>query len=78
MSREQQPYGDNFILVIPVERIIHTNQHPFCDNPTCYCHEDATNIAIVQQQVQDGLLTRAEATRMVQGKQLRRYHASID
>ena len=65
-------YGDNFIVVIPVEEgdLIHTAKHPFCDNPTCLCHEDQELIAGVTKDYQCGLLTPQEASRIVEGRQL--------
>ena len=65
-----QPYADNFILVIPVDETIHTNEYPFCDDPSCPCHEDTEAIARVTQQLQDGLLTETEATSLVAGKMI--------
>lgn len=65
-------YGDNFIVVIPIEEgdMLHTAQHPFCYNETCFCHEDAEQIASVNEYYQQGLVTSEEATRIVGGKQL--------
>jgi RNA polymerase sigma factor (sigma-70 family) len=40
---------------------VHTDEHPFCDNPACWCHEDETLIAEVAAQVEGGLLTPEEA-----------------
>ncbi|BCL83512.1 hypothetical protein ccbrp13_59770 [Ktedonobacteria bacterium brp13] len=63
-----QPYGDNFIPVIPVDWKEHTAEHPFCCDPTCSCHEDESNIDRVYQEYQDGEVTEQEATYIVQGK----------
>lgn len=65
-------YGDNFIVVIPVEEgdILHTAQHPFCYNEKCLCHEDAEQIASVNEYYQQGLVTSEEATRIVKGQSL--------
>ncbi len=66
-----QGFGDNFILVIPVEdNVVHPPINPFCLDPTCPCKEDQELIQTVGQQVIDGLLTPDEATRFVQGKTL--------
>ncbi len=67
-----QRYGDTFIPVIPSEDpMAHTSDQPFCKgDPTCPCHEDQENIRIVNQQLQDGLVTPSEATRIVQGTQV--------
>jgi len=62
-------YGGNFIPVIPVDHIEHTQERPFCLlNPSCPCHEDPENIAKVNGHVQNGLLTPQEATRTVKGE----------
>lgn len=63
-----QGFGDNFILVIPVDYFEHTDEKPFCWNGSCPCHEDQDTISLVAQFVQDGLLTSQEATDFVSGK----------
>ncbi len=62
-----QPYGDNFIPVIPVDYREHTDEKPFCWND-CPCHEDQDNIAQVAGYVTDGLMTPDEATDFVKGR----------
>ncbi len=58
-------------IIIPTEDDpIHTDHDPFCSDPSCPCHEDAALIDLVAQQVEGGLLTPAEATHFVQGRQL--------
>jgi len=58
-------------IVIPMEDdILHTQSHPFCSDPSCPCHEDPELLANVAQAVEQGLLTPAEATRLVEGKAL--------
>ena len=57
-----QGFGDNFIPVIPVDYLEHTDENPFCWNGSCPCRENQENIGIVAQQVQDGLFTPSEAT----------------
>jgi hypothetical protein len=63
-----QGYGDNFIPVIPVEDVEHTQEKPFCWNSNCRCHEDELLISEVAAHVQDGLLTSDEATDFVAGR----------
>ncbi len=68
-----QPYGDNFIHVLPQEEddSYHTPTSPFCFvDPHCPCHEDANLLAEVATQVENGLLTPSEATRLVKGEML--------
>lgn len=43
----------------PIEE--HTDTDLFCGDMPCPYHEDAENVAIVGQQVQDGLMTPTEA-----------------
>ncbi len=63
-----QGFADNFIPVIPVDYLEHTDEKPFCWNGSCPCHEDQDTIPLVAQFVQDGLLTPLEATGFVSGK----------
>lgn len=58
-------------IVIPMEDdLIHTSETPFCSDPTCPCKEDPDLLADVAQQVESGLLTPDEATRLVTGQQV--------
>jgi hypothetical protein len=58
-------------LLVPMEdELIHTDDHPFCGDPTCERCEDPELIASVQQAVEQGLITPEEATLMIQGKTL--------
>ncbi len=55
-------------LVIPMEDpLVHTAEHPFCDDPRCSCHDDPESIAQVHALVQQGLFTPQEATAFVAG-----------
>jgi len=64
-----QGFGDNFILVIPIEGdMLHTQEHPFCPDETCFCHEDQELLTTVSTAVTDGLFTPDEATAFVQGR----------
>jgi hypothetical protein len=66
-----QPYGDNFIPVIPVlNEPVHTEAQQFCSDLTCGCHDNRALIDPVNQQYLDGLLTAEEATRTIQGRQV--------
>ena len=56
MSRQEQDlqsFADNFIPVVPVGTIEHTDAKPFCWNDQCDCREDQDAIAQVNQYVQD-------------------------
>ena len=63
-------FFDRPIPILMEDDLVHTDHDPFCSDPTCPCHEDGSLIAEVSQQVEDGLLNPAEATRFVQGRQL--------
>lgn len=63
-----QPYGDNFIPIIPVDQVIHTPENPFCGDPTCPCKENNAAIGEVDQAYQDGLITAEHATDIVMGR----------
>ena len=58
-------------IIIPMEDdLVHTDDHPFCYDPTCGCHESPELLAEVAQAVADGLLTPHEASDKVGGKLL--------
>jgi hypothetical protein len=59
---------DDFSIVVPVDDPVHTEARPFCWDETCPCHEDELLIALVAQQVQDGLFTPQEATEFIKGR----------
>ena len=61
------PFSDDYELPEPVEDE-HSEEHPFCWNPTCSCHEDQLLIAQVHLYVLDGLMTPKEAVDFVMGK----------
>lgn len=63
-----QPYGDNFVLVVPVDYLVHNLDKPFCYDSTCGCHDDMILISEVEQHVTNGLMTPTEATLFVSGR----------
>ncbi len=57
------------IYVISVDDIYHTDERPFCyAAPDCCCHEDQESIAMVNTWVQQGLMTKEEATNFILGR----------
>lgn len=57
--------------VINEDPPIHLGPYYFCTvDPTCPCHDDLDLITQVACEVEDGLLTPGEATRIVQGRQI--------
>lgn len=66
-----QFYGNNDVIVIPVDYLLHTPENPFCPiDPTCPCHEDHTLIEEVAAFVAGGLMTTQEATDFISGKMI--------
>ena len=61
-------YGDNFVLVVPEEHPLHTDEHPFCGDPTCLCYEDQDILTELDQAIRDGLITPDDATRIMAGR----------
>lgn len=62
MTTIEIPYDDD-------DELIHTPEnHYFCDDPTCICHEDPLLIADVADEVEAGTLTPEQATDIVRGK----------
>ena len=58
------------VPVIPVDSLLHSEENPFCYNPSCPCHEDITLIDPINQSVLNGELSPQEATDIVRGKKL--------
>ncbi len=55
-------------IPIEVDYLLHTDDHPFCYDGPCLCHENPQAIADVHQTYLDGLVSAEDATRIVQGK----------
>ena len=71
MTRQPAYTPNGLPIVLMEDPIIHTADHPFCSSdPSCPCHDSPELIAEVAQKVAQGLLTPAEATRLVQGQQV--------
>jgi hypothetical protein len=65
-----QSSNDDEVEVWPEmdEQAVHTAEHPFCFDMTCYCHRDADAIQQTAQDVQAGLLSTQDADRFYHGK----------
>ncbi len=67
-------YTDRPIPILMEDDLVHTPGNPVCPNPTCPDKTSDDLLAEFARQiapfVQNGLLTPAEATRLVQGRQL--------
>jgi len=62
---------DPLPVVIQEDDPIHVGSYPFCADPACPCHEESDFInGQVAIGVEQGLLTPAEATNIVSGKQV--------
>ena len=66
----EEPYGDNFSIVVPVDVVIHTESHPFCWDDSCPCHTDEQAIGQVKEQYDNGLITAEEVELIIKGKTL--------
>jgi hypothetical protein len=67
-GRAMQHFGDNFIVVVPEDHLLHTPEQPFCGDPTCPCVEDTDALTELDQAIKDGLITTDDATRILQGR----------
>jgi hypothetical protein len=63
-----QHYGDNFIPVLADTQPLHTEEHPFCGDPTCPCSENTDALTELAQAIRDGLITPDDATRILKGE----------
>ena len=53
------------------DELIHTDEHPFCNDPDCPCHEDSHLVSeYITQSLDSGTLTDAEAVRVYWGQTL--------
>lgn len=58
-------------IIVPCDFVLHADQHPFCDDETCPCHEDEQSLnELLSQPVLDGVLTADEAHRLFTGRQV--------
>lgn len=58
-------------IVLDEDPITHTNEHPFCDDPECDCHEDSTLVRMfITVPLNQGLMSNSEAIRLYFGTQL--------
>ena len=48
---------------MPEQAAVHTAEHPFCWDATCYCHTDAEAVQQLADDVRDGLASGADALR---------------
>ncbi len=63
-----QPYGDNFIPVIPTDSLVHTPDNPTCSDPDCPCQEGIK--AELLGYYNEGIITADDATRILERGQL--------
>ena len=42
MTLEPGPY-----VVLMEDELIHTDEHPECDDPTCYCHGESSSVELI-------------------------------
>jgi hypothetical protein len=65
---DQANQSITYVPVIPVDVLLHTQEHPFCPIDSCLCHEDADRFAQVSEAVSEGLFTPEEALCFVEGR----------
>jgi hypothetical protein len=53
---------------VPDAQPLHTEEHPFCGDPTCICYENKDALTELDQAIRDGLITPDDATRIIAGK----------
>lgn len=62
------------VLIVWIEEgdeLVHTDEHPFCGDPDCPCHEDNDLVGeYITQPLNSGTLTDAEAVRVYWGQPL--------
>jgi hypothetical protein len=71
-SRSSAHNDDDEYIVVPTIPLeddpLHTQDHPFCYDGACGCHEDPDLIWEINTAYQDGLLTSKEATDVTRGR----------
>ena len=72
MTRNASSSDDDYTVVpaIPTDFLEHDEEHLFCDDMSCPCHEDSFSTGLVGQQVSNGLLTPTEADQLYRGRTL--------
>ncbi|GCE18953.1 hypothetical protein [Dictyobacter kobayashii] len=68
--RRDEDYEYVAVPIIQSDYIEHTDDNPFCYDPTCPCKEDQEQIQRTNEAYQGGLLTGSEATRRVMGRSI--------
>jgi hypothetical protein len=65
----------NLVHLVWVDELIHTAERPWCNDPTCPCKlDEALYREYAAKPIEQGLMTRSEATRLFLGKQLGQLH----
>jgi hypothetical protein len=64
------PNGCPIIRYDEGDELIHTNDHLFCEEMDCPCHEDQQRIARLNSWVQDGTMTTQQAECYYRGQTL--------
>lgn len=71
IEKPQEPF-----TVIMETALVHTDEHPFCDDAVCPCHSDMSLEGCryygihISEPLEDGLMTWVEADRLFRGGQL--------
>jgi hypothetical protein len=58
---------EDYTIELP-DYVVHSDEHPFCFDPTCPDKEDPDNVNKVNDWYQDGLVSREDADNIYHGK----------
>jgi hypothetical protein len=68
MSGNSQPQDVYEVWPEMDAQAVHTPEHPFCFDMTCYCHSNQEAIEQTARDVADGLLSVEDADRVYRGR----------
>lgn len=69
-ANEEEYYAVPTVPYEDGDELIHTDEHLFCEDMLCPCHEDQSNLTTVNAWVTDGLMTSNEADLYYRGSTL--------
>ncbi|HET8845478.1 MAG TPA: hypothetical protein VFN35_28660 [Ktedonobacteraceae bacterium] len=71
-TTSSQSSDDDGYVVYPVlegtDHREHTQEHPFCSDPTCPCHEDPENLETLQEWYDGGLIGSVDGRHIYHGR----------
>ena len=69
-DNEEEYYAVPVVFYEDGDELIHTDEHLFCEDLLCPCHEDQENMTTVNEWVADGFMTLDEADLYYRGSTL--------